>query len=60
LCFPESKISDFAKLKPAEIKQTKRELFIGTGKGTLEVSELQQEGKKRMSTEEFLIGFNFE
>ncbi|HKJ81519.1 MAG TPA: methionyl-tRNA formyltransferase [Ignavibacteriaceae bacterium] len=54
-----TKNSDSEKLKPAEIKQTKRELFIGTGKGTLEVLELQQEGKKRMTTEEFLRGFSF-
>jgi methionyl-tRNA formyltransferase len=54
-----TKISETENLKPAEIKQTKKELFIGTGNGTLEVIELQQEGKKRMSTEEFLRGFSF-
>lgn len=46
-------------LKPFEIFQTKTELIIGCGKYSLKVLELQQEGKKRMSTEEFLRGFSF-
>jgi methionyl-tRNA formyltransferase len=44
-------------LKPAEINQTKTELFIGCGKDALRILEIQQEGKKRMNTEEFLRGF---
>lgn len=44
-------------LKPAEIHQTKSELFIGCGKDALKILEIQQEGKKRMKTEEFLRGF---
>jgi methionyl-tRNA formyltransferase len=47
------------KLNPGKIKQTKTELFFGCGKGSLEILELQQEGKKRMKTEEFLRGYNF-
>ncbi len=54
-----TKISETENLKPAEIKQTKKELFIGCGKGTIEILELQQEGKKRMKAEEFLRGFSF-
>ncbi|HKI79240.1 MAG TPA: methionyl-tRNA formyltransferase [Ignavibacteriaceae bacterium] len=54
-----TKITETENLKPAEIKQTKKELFIGTGKATLEILELQQEGKKRLNTEEFLRGFSF-
>ncbi len=53
-----SKLSD-EKLDPGKIKQTKTELFIGCGEGSLEIMELQQEGKKRMHTEEFLRGYNF-
>ncbi|HSD63430.1 MAG TPA: methionyl-tRNA formyltransferase [Ignavibacteriaceae bacterium] len=45
------------KLKPGEIKQTKTELFIGCGQSSLRIFELQQEGKKRMTTEEFLRGY---
>ena len=44
-------------LKPAEINKTKTELFIGCGNNALKILEIQQEGKKRMNTEEFLRGF---
>jgi len=44
-------------LKTGEIHQTKTELFIGCGKDALKILEIQQEGKKRMKTEEFLRGF---
>jgi methionyl-tRNA formyltransferase len=53
-----SKIS-LEKLNPSEIKQTKTELYVGCGKDSLQILELQQEGKRRMHTEEFLRGFNF-
>jgi len=46
-------------LKPFQIEQTKTELVIGCGKNALRILELQQEGRKRMSTEEFLRGFSF-
>lgn len=46
-------------LKPAEIHQTKTELFIGCGKDALKIIEIQQEGKKQMNAEEFLRGFSF-
>ncbi|MFO7524574.1 MAG: methionyl-tRNA formyltransferase [Ignavibacteriaceae bacterium] len=45
------------KLKPFEFKQNKTELVIGCGKDALRVLEIQQEGKRPMSTEEFLRGF---
>ncbi len=53
-----SKLSE-EKLNPGEIKRTKAGLFIGAGEGSLEILELQLEGKKRMHTEEFLRGFSF-
>ena len=46
-------------LKPFQIEQTKKELIIGCGKNALRILELQQEGRKRMNTEEFLRGFSF-
>ena len=46
-------------LKPFEFLQTKTELIIGCGKDAIRVLEIQQEGKKRMDTEEFLRGFSF-
>ncbi len=47
-------------LKPLELHQTKTELIIGCGKNALRILEIQQEGKKRMTAEEFLRGFSFE
>ncbi len=44
-------------LKPSEFHQTKNEIIIGCGKNALKILEIQQEGKKRMSVEEFLRGF---
>jgi methionyl-tRNA formyltransferase len=44
-------------LKPSEIHQTKTDLVIGCGKDALRILEIQQEGKKRMSVDEFLRGF---
>lgn len=46
-------------LKPFQIEQTKKDLIIGCGKNSLQILELQQEGRKRMTTEEFLRGFRF-
>ena len=46
-------------LKSFEINQTKTELIIGCGKNSLKILELQQEGKKRMTVDEFLRGFSF-
>lgn len=46
-------------LKPFQIEQTKKELIIGCGINALRILELQQEGRKRMSAEEFLRGFSF-
>lgn len=41
---------------PGNIKQASRELIVGTGKGLLKILELQPEGKRRMSAQEFLHG----
>ncbi|MHB1687930.1 MAG: methionyl-tRNA formyltransferase [Ignavibacteriaceae bacterium] len=54
-----TKLNSEVKLNPAEIKQTKTNLYIGCGINSLEILELQLEGKKRLITEEFLRGFSF-
>lgn len=54
-----TKLNYDIKLNPSEIKQTKSNLFVGCGVGSLEILELQLEGKKKLRTEEFLRGFNF-
>jgi methionyl-tRNA formyltransferase len=46
-------------LNPFEFHRTKNELIIGCGEDSLKILEIQQEGKKRMGTEEFLRGFKF-
>lgn len=46
-------------LKPLQIEQTKKELIFGCGRNALKILEIQQEGKKRMRTHEFLRGFSF-
>lgn len=51
-----SQISFDEKLLPAEIKQTKDKIYIGTSEGSLQILEIQAEGRKRMHTEEFLRG----
>ncbi len=44
-------------LAAGEFNHTQKDLQIGCGKNVLRILELQQEGKKRMRTEEFLRGF---
>ncbi|MDH7604211.1 MAG: methionyl-tRNA formyltransferase [Melioribacter sp.] len=45
-------------LEPSKILQTKKEIFIGTNNGTIQILELQAEGRKRMTAEEFLRGYS--
>jgi methionyl-tRNA formyltransferase len=46
-------------LKPGEIFSCKEELIIGCGQYSLNVLEIQQEGRKKLSISEFLRGFEF-
>ena len=46
-------------LDPGIFRQTKTELLVGCGAGTLRILELQREGKRKMTTEEFLRGYAF-
>lgn len=41
-----------------KVLQTKKEIFVKTGDGILEIVELQPEGRKRMTAEEFLRGYS--
>ncbi len=49
---------EFAKSEPGTISSTKKQLFVSTGEGILEILELQPPGKKRMVTQAFLAGHN--
>ena len=46
-------------LSPFQIHQTKTELIIGCGNNAIRILEIQLEGKRRMSIDEFLRGFSF-
>lgn len=46
-------------LVPFQIYQTKTELIIGCAKDAIRILEIQLEGKRRMSIQEFLRGFSF-
>lgn len=52
-----SKLSGLEGLKPFEVKQTKNQIFIGTSTEAIEILEIQPEGRKRMSSEDFLRGY---
>ncbi|HEX9253150.1 MAG TPA: methionyl-tRNA formyltransferase, partial [Ignavibacteriaceae bacterium] len=52
-----SEVARGINLLPFQFHQTRTELLVGCGKDALRILEIQQEGKKRMSIEEFLRGF---
>ncbi len=53
-----TKVINNIKLEIGKIYQTKNEIFIGTGDGTIQILELQMEGRRRMTAEEFLRGYS--
>lgn len=54
-----SKINNEISLNPGELKNYSGKFLAGCKDGSLEILELQQEGKKRMIADEFLRGFRF-
>jgi methionyl-tRNA formyltransferase len=52
-------ISGSGELKSGELRLEKSSVFIGTGSTDLQIVEWQWPGKRKMSAEEFLRGFNF-
>ncbi len=44
---------------PVKFYQTQKEIYVETSKGILQILELQPEGRKRMTAEEFLRGYSF-
>lgn len=55
---PSTPITDRLSLTKGRILQSKSEIFIETTKGILQILELQPEGRKQMTTEEFLRGYS--
>ncbi|TSA29378.1 MAG: methionyl-tRNA formyltransferase [Ignavibacteriales bacterium] len=53
-----SNATDNSQPSTNKIYQTKKEIFIQTKSGVLQILELQPEDRKRMTTEEFLRGYS--
>ncbi|MDZ7765667.1 MAG: methionyl-tRNA formyltransferase [Melioribacteraceae bacterium] len=53
-----SKVISEPELKPGEIIETKKDIFIGCGKESLQILVIQPEGRKRMTADEFLRGYS--
>ena len=53
-----SRIVDDIQLNSGELKESKNELFFGCSDKTLQIIELQLEGRKRMSADAFLRGYS--
>ena len=53
-----TKVVSISELKIGEIQQTKNEIIIGTSQNSIQILEIQPEGRKRMKTDEFLRGYS--
>ncbi len=45
-------------LAPGEILQTKKQIYIGSNNKAIEILEIQPEGRRRMTSDEFLRGYS--
>lgn len=54
-----ARIANKMNLPAGKIMEIKGQLFIGCGKDAIEILEIQLEGHKKLSTTEFLRGYNF-
>jgi len=54
-----TKLENDKVLSPGEFLERKDKLFVGCGSGTLEVFEIQFEGRRKMTMAEFLRGYSF-
>jgi len=52
----ESRFREDVELPPAEIYLSKKEIMVGTGKGALQLLQVQQEGKKAMNAMDWARG----
>lgn len=52
-----SEYIDMPNMNPGEIRISGRRLFVGSGKGILEILSLQPAGKKRMDTSAYILGY---
>lgn len=54
----EHDVTNFPKLNAGEFFESKKQIVFGTSNGLIEILEIQPEGRKRMTTEEFLRGYS--
>ncbi len=52
-----ARVNSTQSLAPGEFKSDKESLYVGCNPGTLEILEIQKEGRKRISIPEFLRGY---
>ena len=53
-----TEITSWDDLEIGQFEQTKKELIVGCRGGALKILEIQPEGRKRMSAEQFVIGYS--
>lgn len=54
----EHDVNNFPKLNAGEFFESKKQIVFGTSKGLIEILEIQPEGRKRLTAEEFLRGYS--
>jgi methionyl-tRNA formyltransferase len=54
-----TKVMKDKELPPGKIRQSKQELIIGCGQGSLSILEIQMEGKNKLNIADFLRGYSF-
>ncbi len=54
----EHDVTNFPKLNAGEFFESKKQIVFGTSNGLIEILEIPPEGRKRMTTEEFLRGYS--
>ncbi len=54
-----SELTGMYGLKPGEYRTTKKEIYFGTGEEEISILEIQPEGRKRITAEDFLRGYQF-
>lgn len=55
-----AKLASEIHLKSGEILTTAKQMWTGCGDGSVEILEVQQEGRKRLETSDFLKGYKFQ
>ena len=54
-----TRIDNYMNLAAGKILEKRDQLFVGCSKGSIEILEIQSEGRKKMNAAEFLRGYSF-